>query len=390
MFKAAERELPMSENPVSHAATSSAPAPHGSGRVASIDALRGFDMFWITGGDALVYHLSRAVPIPLTLMLAGQFRHVDWEGFHFYDLIFPLFVFIVGLVLPFSLTRRLEAGADRHELYRHAVRRLFLLFFLGLLANGLLDLNFHDLRLLGVLQRIAIAYFFATLLVMNLDVRGQAVATAAILLGYWALMAWVSVPGFGRGNYTMQGNLAAFLDQRFLPRPFCCYDYGDNEGIISNIPAIATCMLGAMAGHWLRTSYSQKRKLLGLTVAGVVSLAVGLLWSLAFPIVKNIWSSSFVLFAGGWSLLLLALFYWIIDVRGYRKWAFVFTIIGANSITIYLARHFFNFREVGLIFTHGFINLLGAWKPFAIELGSVVAGWVFLYYLYRRKLFLRV
>lgn len=323
-------------------------------------------------------------------MLAGQFRHVEWEGFHFYDLIFPLFVFIVGLVLPFSLTRRLEAGANRRELYRHAFRRLLLLFLMGLLANGLLDLNFHDLRLLGVLQRIAIAYFFATLLVMNLDVRGQAVATAAILLGYWALMAWISVPGFGRGNYSMQGNLAAFLDQRFLPRPFCCYDYGDNEGIISNIPAIATCMLGAMAGHWLRTSYSQKRKLLGLTVAGLVSLAVGLLWSLAFPIVKNIWSSSFVLFAGGWSLLLLALFYWIIDIRGYRKWAFVFTVIGANSITIYLARHFFNFREVGLIFTHGFINLLGPWKPFAIELGSVVAGWMFLYYLYRQKIFLRV
>jgi len=348
----------MSENPVSQATTKSTPNPPGPSRVASIDALRGFDMFWITGGDALVYHLSRAVPIPLTLMLAGQFRHVEWEGFHFYDLIFPLFVFIVGLVLPFSLTRRLEAGANRRELYRHAVRRLFLLFFMGLLANGLLDLNFHDLRLLGVLQRIAIAYFFATLLVMNLDVRGQAVATAVILLGYWALMAWVPVPGFGRGNYTMQGNLAAFLDQRFLPRPFCCYDYGDNEGIISNIPAIATCMLGVMAGHWLRTTYSQKRKLLGLTVAGVVSLAVGLLWSLAFPIVKNIWSSSFVLFAGGWSLLLLALFYWIIDIRGYRKWAFVFTVIGANSITIYLARHFFNFREVGLIFTHGFINLL--------------------------------
>jgi predicted acyltransferase len=188
----------------------------------------------------------------------------------------------------------------------------------------------------------------------------------------------------------MQGNLAAYIDQRFLPHPFCCYDYGENEGIISNIPAIASCMLGALAGHWLRTAYSQKRKLLGLVVAGVASLGVGLLWSLTFPIVKNIWSSSFVLFAGGWSLLLLALFYGIIDILGYRKWAFVFTVIGANSITIYLARHFFNFREVGLIFTHGFINYIGAWKPFTIELGSVVAGWLFLYYLYRQKIFLRV
>jgi predicted acyltransferase len=380
----------MNENAASPAVTAVKPLSPASNRVASIDALRGFDMFWITGGDALMYHLSRAAPLPLTIVLAGQFQHVEWEGFHFYDLIFPLFVFIVGLVLPFSLTRRLEAGANRRELYQHAGRRLFLLFFLGLLANGLLDFNFHDLRILGVLQRIAIAYFFATLLVMNFQVRGQAVATGLILLGYWAMMAWVPVPGFGRGNFTMQGNLAAYLDQRFLPRPFCCYDYGDNEGIISNIPAIASCMLGALAGHWLRTAYSPKRKLLGLVLAGAASLGAGWLWGLAFPIVKNIWSSSFVLFAGGWSLLLLALFYWIIDVLGYRKWAFVFTVIGANSITIYLARHFFDFKAVGLIFTHGFINYLGAWKPFAIELGSVVAGWLFLYYLYRQKIFLRV
>jgi predicted acyltransferase len=371
-------------------AAAAQPSTPASTRVASIDALRGFDMFWIAGGDALVYHLSRALPIPLTVMLAAQFKHVEWEGFHFYDLIFPLFVFIVGLVLPFSLTRRLESGANRLELYKHAVRRLLLLFFLGLLANGLLDLNFPNLRILGVLQRIAIAYFFATLLVMNFKVRGQAVATGLILLGYWAIMAWVPVPGFGRENFTMQGNLAAYIDQRFLPHPFCCYEYGDNEGIISNIPAIASCMLGVLAGHWLRTAYSQKRKLLGLIVAGVTSLGVGLLWSLAFPIVKNLWSSSFVLFAGGWSLLLLALFYGIIDILGYRKWAFFFTVIGANSITIYLTRHFFDFKAVGLIFTHGFINYLGGWKPFAIELGSVVAGWMFLYYLYKQKIFLRV
>ena len=211
----------MSENPTvpSLPALKSSAA---SNRIASIDALRGFDMFWITGGDALVYHLSTALPIPLTLMLARQFKHVDWEGFHFYDLIFPLFVFIVGLVLPFSLTRRLEAGANRRELYRHAFQRLVTLFFLGLLANGLLDLNFPDLRISGVLQRISIAYFFATLLVMNFKVRGQAVATALILLGYWAVMAWVPVPGFGRGNFTVQGNLAAYVDQR---RNANCWDW---------------------------------------------------------------------------------------------------------------------------------------------------------------------
>ena len=361
-----------------------------SSRIASIDALRGFDMFWIAGGDALMFHLYQAAPNSVTRMLADQFHHVAWEGFHFYDLVFPLFVFIVGLVLPFSLTRRLETGGHRVELYRHAFRRLFILFVLGLIANGLLDLNWPALRLAGVLQRIAIAYFFATLLVMNFKVRGQAAATGLILLGYWAVMDLIPVPGFGRGVYTMQGNLAAYIDRLILPHPFCCYEFGDNEGILSTIPGVASCMMGVLAGHWLRSARSQGRKVLGLVGAGVASLGAGWLWSLVFPVVKNIWSSSFVLVAGGWSLLLLALFYLVIDVLGYRKWAFFFTVIGANSITIYLARHFFKFRDVGLIFTHGFINYLGAWKPFTIELGAVVSGWMLLYYLYRQKIFLRV
>jgi predicted acyltransferase len=323
-------------------------------------------------------------------LLSRQFQHVAWEGFRFYDLIFPTFVFIVGLVLPFSLTRRLEAGADRRQLYRHAFQRLFLLLFLGLLYNGLLDLNFHELRLLGVLQRIALAYFFATLLVMNLKVRGQVIATGLILVAYWAIMAWVPVPGFGRGVYTPQGNLAACIDQHFLPKPYCCYDYGDNEGIISMLPAIATCMLGALAGHWLRTNYSQRRKALGLLVAGVACLGVGWVWSLAFPIIKNIWSSSFVLFAGGWSLLLLALFYWIIDIRGHKRWAFFFTVIGVNPITIYIVNRFFDFRLLGNIFIHGFVDYLGGWKPFITEVAAVTVGWLFLYFLYRRKIFLKV
>jgi len=380
----------MSENAASAVPTERNQTAPARDRVESIDALRGFDMFWISGGDGLIHTLFKALPIPLLALLSRQFHHVDWEGFHFYDLIFPLFVFIVGLVLPFSLTRRLEAGANRRQLYRHAFQRLVLLLLLGLIYNGLLDFNLHELRFLGVLQRIAIAYFFATLLVMNLKVRGQVITTGLILVIYWAIMAWVPVPGFGRGVYTPQGNLAAYIDQHFLPKPYCCYDYGDNEGIISMLPAIATCMLGALAGHWLRSNQSQRRKALGLVVGGVVSLGVGLVWSLAFPIIKNIWSSSFVLFAGGWSLLLLALFYWIIDIRGLKRWAFFFTVIGANPITIYIVNRFFDFRLLGNIFIHGFVDYLGGWKPFITEVAAVTVSWLFLYFLYRRKIFLKV
>jgi len=184
--------------------------------------------------------------------------------------------------------------------------------------------------------------------VMNFKVRGQAVATGLILLGYWAIMALVPVPGFGRGNFTMQGNLAAYLDQRFLPHPFCCYDYGDNEDLSPTFPPLPV----ACWARWQGTGCgrpTRKTQTSGFDRGGRHEPRDRLGLEPGLPIVKNIWSSSFVLFAGGWSLLLLALFYGIIDILGYRKWAFFFTVIGANSITIYLTRHFFNFKEVGLI-----------------------------------------
>lgn len=347
-------------------------------------------MFWITGGEGLVHSLYKALPGPTMAALDNQFHHVLWQGFVFYDLIFPLFIFVVGLVLPFSLTHRLEKGASRRQLYGHIVQRLFLLFFLGLIYNGLLNLNFHELRLAGVLQRIALCYFFAAIIVMNTSVRGQAIAAGGILIAYWMIMALIPVPGVGANVLTPQANLSAYVDQHLLPRPYCCYTFGDNEGILSTLPAISTCLLGALAGHWLRSRRSQSRKTLGLIAAGVASLLVALAWNPVFPIIKNIWTSSYVLFAAGWSLLLLALFYWIIDVRGYKRWAFFFTVIGVNPITIYLVDRFFNFGLISNIFIHGFVNYLGAWQPFVSTVGAVTVGWLFLYYLYRRKVFLRV
>ncbi|MBZ5515907.1 MAG: DUF5009 domain-containing protein [Acidobacteriia bacterium] len=361
-----------------------------SGRLASIDALRGFDMFWITGGEELIHGLHRTLPRPWTAALHTQFQHVPWEGFHFYDLIFPLFMFVVGVVLPFSLTRRLERGASRGALYRHLAERLLVLFFLGLIYNGLLDLRVHDLRIAGVLQRIALGYFFAALVVMNTSVRGQAIVTGGILVVYWAILMLIPVPAFGAGVLTPEGNMSAFLDRKLLPQPFCCYHFGDNEGILSTLPAVATTLLGALAGHWLRSRATPKRKVAGLALAGIACLAGGELWGLAFPIIKNIWTSSYVLVAGGWSLLLLALFYWIIDVRGWRRWAFFFTVIGMNAITIYLARRLFNFGTITAIFLHGFIDVLGPAKPLFWDFSVLMTGWLFLYFLYRQKIFLKV
>jgi predicted acyltransferase len=360
-------------------------------RIASIDALRGFDMFWITGGEEIIHALHKMSPGPATDLLNVEFQHVSWAGFHFYDLIFPLFLFVVGLVLPFSLSKHLEEeGAGRGQVYRRIVRRLVVLFVLGLVYNGLLDFNFHHLRIAGVLQRIAICYFFSALIVMNTKVRGQVAFFAGILVAYWLIMKLVPVPGVGAGVITPDGNLASYIDRHLLPRPYCCFAQGDNEGILSTFPAIATTLLGVLAGQWLRTSHTPNRKTLGLALAGVASLLIGFLWSFNFPIIKNIWTSSFVLFAGGWSLLLLALFYWIIDVKGYRRWAFFFTVIGVNAITIYLASHLFDFGTITTIFVHGFINHLGAVQPLFWAVSVLMTQWLFLYFLYRQRIFLKV
>ena len=368
----------------------SPPAPLPSGRVASVDALRGFDMFWITGGEEVVHSIYKVFPNPTTAVLDGQFEHVRWAGFHFYDLIFPLFLFLVGVVLPFSLTRRLEAAANRSQLYRHIVTRLLLLFLLGLVYNGLLDLNVHTLRISGVLQRIALCYFFASVVVMNTRVRGLAIVTGGILVAYWLILALVPVPGVGAGVLTPEGNLAGYVDRLLLPRPFCCYKFGDNEGILSTLPAVATTLLGVLAGHWLRSNQTPQRKALGLTAAGLACLLTGFVWGHWFPIIKNLWTSTYVLVAGGWSLLLLAAFYAVIDVWGFRRWSFFFTIIGMNAITIYLAWRLFDFAAIASVFTHGLISYLGSFQPLFEATSVAAAAWLFLWFLYRQRIFLKV
>ncbi|MGO8789153.1 MAG: acyltransferase family protein [Terriglobia bacterium] len=360
-------------------------------RVASVDALRGFDMFWIAGGENIFRAIYKVWPNATTQALNTQFEHVAWAGFRFYDLIFALFVFMMGVVLPFSLTRRMEAGANRGQLYRHTFQRFVLLFLFGLVYNGLLDFNLHQLRIPGVLQRIAICYLVAALVMMNTGIRGQAIVAGSILIGYWLIMKLVPVPGIGAGVLTPEGNLSGYLDRLIIPFKMCCYTFGDNEGILSTLPAISTCLLGVLAGHWLRSGkYTPNRKVLGLAAAGLASLFVAWVWSFNFPIIKNIWSSTFVLWAGGWSMLLLALFYWIIDVRGCQRWSFYFKVIGMNSITIYLADRFFDFGSITKIFLHGLMPAFGQIAPLVWTCTVIFTAWLFLYFLYRQKIFLRV
>jgi predicted acyltransferase len=406
--------------------TALTPSPGGAGRLASVDALRGFDMFWILGGDALVHALHRACGDPATAVLAGQMDHCAWAGFHFYDLIFPLFVFIAGVSTVFSLTKTI-ARDGRAVAVRRVVRRGLILVALGIFCYGGIGGGWDHVRLLGVLQRIGLAYLVAGVLFCFLGWRGLGVVCASLLLGYWALMAWVPIRDIRldrgelerraaatgihderqlfdattatvTGRYEPGYNLSDHLDFQYLPGRK--WDrYYDPEGLLSTLPAVATCLLGVFAGLLLsRRDLPDRRKLAWLLGAGVAAVAVGWLWDLEFPVVKKLWTSSFVLVAGGWSALLLGAFFWLIDMRGWRGWAAPFTWIGMNAIAAYLvvdggivdvrglARRFVGGPVASALDAH----LAAGTGELAIAAGALALVVLLMWYLYRRQIHLRI
>jgi predicted acyltransferase len=375
-----------------------------SERLVSIDALRGFDMFWIVGGEGLAVAIANWIGEPTKSFVHEQLTHADWDGFRFYDLIFPLFLFLVGAVLPFSLGKLRDRGQSGAPVYWRVIRRTVLLFFLGLVYYGFLQFNPpNQQRYVGVLQRIAVCYFCAALIYLNTRLRGQVILLVAILVGYWALLAWVPPPDSLAGDYSKEHNLSGWVDRHYHPGKIFkdYYEYGDNEGLLSTIPAIGTTLLGVLAGEWLRSGRSKWLKWLGLLVAGGVCLGLGYLWSSGlppryqFPLIKNIWTSSFVLWAGGWSFLLLALFYGIIDVLRLRRWSFFFVVIGMNAITIYVAERILDFPHLSQFFLGGMAKYFGVWfgsaaQEIVLATGAVALAWLLLLHLYRHKIFLRV
>lgn len=361
-----------------------------SKRIVSIDALRGFDMFWISSGDALFITLFSFIGTPFFTKLATQLDHPAWTGFRFYDIIFPLFLFIMGVVMPLSITRRIEKGDSRTELYKHIIKRTLLLFLLGLIYNGLFNFDFVNQRYSGVLQRFAVCYFFASIIMMNFKLRGQMIWAVALLLGYWLFLLLVPAPGFSAYDLTPEGNIAGYIDRNFLPGSFCCYQLGDNEGILTMFPAVVNVLFGALAGNWLLSALSDKEKIKKLLLTGAALILTALLWSLVLPINKYLWTGSYTLLTVGISFLLLLLFYWIIDVKGYQKWAFPFIVIGLNPITIYVAQGIFDFGIIANIFIHGFKDNFGSFTPVFMQMCIITVKWLFLYFLYRQKIFLKV
>jgi predicted acyltransferase len=358
-------------------------------RLMSLDALRGLDMLFLTGIAGVFAAIGKSYDNAFFDCLANQIHHTEWEGFHAWDLIFPLFIFMVGASMPFAVSKRLQDGYSRKKLYFHILKRSLLLFFFGLLMAGFLKFDFQNMKYPGVLQRIAIAYFFSAMIVMNTNIKKQAIIAGSLLIIYWLLMILVPVPGYGAGVLTPEGNLHTYIDQQLLPGRMNNVFY-DEDGILQQMSSIAVCLAGVLAGHWLRSSYAQNRKVLGLLAGGTLSILIALLWSLSFPIIFRLWSSSYAMLAIGISAILLGLFYWIIDVKGYKKWAFPFVIVGMNAITIYLAPYLIDFNKPVNFFVNGFINYLGAFKPVFYALCILTVKWLFLYFLYKKKIFLKV
>ncbi|MBN2063511.1 MAG: DUF5009 domain-containing protein [Sedimentisphaerales bacterium] len=361
-------------------------------RLASLDALRGFDMLWIVGLDQMVKAAAKCFPWPWLIWLSGQMEHPQWEGYTLYDQIFPLFLFIVGVAIPYSIGSQRNRGISEPKMYGKIFFRLLMLVLLGIIYNGGLRLSGIDqTRFCSVLGFIGIGYFFAAIIVMNFAILGQVIWCLAIMSGYCLAIYLIPVPGGIAGDLTPQGSIASYIDQRFMPGKLY-HGYFDPEGIFPCISGISTALLGAITGYWLRRdSAGHWAKAAGLFIAGLLCLGLGLLAGNYYPIIKNLWTGSFVLLTGGVSILLLALFYVIIDCLTIKKWALIFIVVGVNPITIYMACRLIDFGHTADFLFGG---LIGKFSEQYHWLGHSTAilliEWLALYFLYRKKIIFKV
>jgi predicted acyltransferase len=340
----------------------------------------------------VVQAIARLFADPLPAGMISQMGHAKWEGFTAWDLIMPLFLFIVGAAMPFSFGKRLEQGKSKRSVYGKVLIRTLVLFVLGMAAQGhLLEFKLDHLHIYcNTLQAIAAGYLVSAILLLNLPILLQVLATAALLAGYWALLVFVPIPGQGSGHLDPTLNLAMYVDKLLLGR---FQDETPYTWILSSLGFAATVMLGALGGHLLHSRRPPWAKFLGLLASGGVCLAAAWFWGYKFPWIKHLWTSSMVLWAAGWSYLLLALFYLVIDVLGLRFWAYFFVVIGANAIVAYMLAEI---NGLG-----GFMQFTDKWvSGLAAHLGRydgplrTVCGfmllWGILYYLYRKGTFVRV
>jgi len=360
-----------------------------SERIMSIDALRGFDMLLIIFADKFFINLNKSFNSPVTKFLAKQFDHPEWFGFHFYDIVMPLFLFVVGVVIPFSISRRKKENISNTAIYRHLAKRFIILFVLGWIVQGnILALDIEKFHVFSnTLQAIAVGYIFSTMAYMHLKKKWRYFIFAGCLVIYALILTVPNIPGVGRSILLPDKSYALYFDHLIFGK----FDDGTQYSwLLTGFGFIATTLSGVFAGELILSKLPRKKIALYLLIIGIFGFASGIIWGIWHPIVKKLWSSSFVLFSSGMCYLLLALFYWLIDVKLYKKWAFPLRVIGMNAITAYVISHVIKFGKISdyMLFglkqyTENFYNLITIIGGFGIL-------YLLLWYMYKNKTFIKI
>jgi predicted acyltransferase len=372
-----------------------APQPAASERLVALDAFRGLTMALMVivnnAGSDDIYH---------------QLSHAPWHGWTVADMIFPAFLWIVGVAITFSLGKKVTKGIPRQQLFMQVLRRAAILYVLGLVVYMAPEFSLSTQRLLGVLQRIAICYLIGSAIYLRTRWRGQIAWTVGLLAAYWMLMTLVPVPGYGAGNLSVEGNFAHYIDRIVLGKHnYHSTQTWDPEGIVSTLPSIATLLLGVMAGHLLRLKRTLTERTVWLFLTGNLLIFAGLFCDIWLPINKHLWTSSFTLFMAGLDFVVFAIFLWIVDGQGYRKFVRPLVIMGMNAITVYMASELLDELISSIEFRHGAGSIsirdwiyqtlfVPVWPPSVAALFYGVAVMLVMYalayVLYRREWFLRV
>lgn len=381
-----------------------------AGRLMSIDTLRGADMSLIMGVQRLVIALSVWMGFGEYSWAADQMRHVVWHGWHVMDGVFPVFMFVSGLSWPFSHAKQRERGMTSGEIWAKIGKRVLTLFLLGLVCEGILriDRGWDALRIGSVFFRIGICWAVAAGLSMYFGVKTRLAVAAVLLLGYWAITANIVAPDaltlaipehldeFGRGPYSVVGNISGFIDRTILPGRYRYPGVLDTQGTLSTLPAICFPLFGTLAGEFVRLKkdgLTGTRKSLLMLATGLCFAGIGLLWSTVMPFNRSIWTSSHIMFSSGYALTLFSIFYWIVDVKGWCGWTFPLRVIGMNSLLIFLLQHMSGVNLMNVpahAFFDGVANLFPkAAGDVVFAAGYVLTCWLLLWFLYRKNTFLK-
>ena len=361
-------------------------------RLQSLDTLRGFDMAMLVGGAGILIALSKLTGWGWAEALENQMHHVEWEGFRFYDLIFPLFMFISGVAIPYAINSKVEKGVSKSILFKKILVRLLALIGLGIVYNGVLQRGFENPRLVSVLSQIGFGYFFAALICLySKNIKGVIYWLLGIMTGVAVLQLFVPVPGYGAGTFQPDTSINAWLDQLLIPGRLYGNVY-DPEGFLCIVSAVSITMMGALAGYIIRSGKATPaKKAMYITIAGILAIAISLGLEPVYPVIKKMWTVSYVLRAAGVSALMLASFYYVIDVRGFKGWTLFFRVFGMNSITIYMAARIIDFHDISRFFLNWTsVHISEQWGLLFIATGVLILQWGLMLFLYRKKIFLRV